>query len=78
MFRFKIRQRVYNPSDNVLRQLKRLDKSSPNFPDLLAEFLRMEEYEAPDFFYKLHNEDQVWFIEYLDNVCVCVVLSTPY
>lgn len=78
MFPFKSRQRIHEPSDNVLQQLNRLERSSPDFPNLLASFFRMEEYKAPEFFYKLHNEDKVWLIEYLDNVCVRVVLSAPY
>lgn len=67
---------VHGPSNKVLRELNRLQRSSPNFPNLLVNLLRIEERKAPGFFYNLHSKDKVWLIEYLDNVCVfCRVYS---
>ena len=56
----------------ILQQLDRLDKSSPQFPDQLASFLHGKGYE--DCLPKLQDQDVVWLIDYLDNVCLYIAL----
>jgi hypothetical protein len=61
-----------SPSSPVLQQLDRLDRSSPQFHDLLCNVLYGEEYTrcAPN----LQGDDLVWLVDYLDNVRRCVAL----
>ena len=57
----------------ILQRLDHLDKSSPQFPNQLASFLHEKGYE--DCLPKLRDQDVVWLIEYLDNVCLYIA---PY
>lgn len=56
----------------ILQQLDHLDKSSPQFSDQLASLLHEERYKLciPD----LQDQDVVWLVEYLDNVCLYITL----
>ena len=58
----------------ILQRLDRLNKSSAKFPDQLASLLCGKGYE--DSVPKLRNEDAVWLLEYLDNVCLYHALFT--
>jgi len=60
------------PLPEILRQLERLDRSSPWFPGELTDLLRGEAYKGcvPN----LQDEDATWLVEYLDNVCLCIAL----
>ena len=55
---------------DVLQQLDRLDKSSPQFSDQLTSLLREREYEA----HILNPQYGIWLIEYLDNVWLRIAL----
>ena len=71
-------QPVYKPSHKALRDLNRLERSSPNFPDQLTSLLSRKNYGDYNFLKSLQSQDKGWLIEYLDNVCVhlTVPLST--
>jgi len=56
----------------ILQQFDRLDKSSPQFPDELTGLLYKEGYK--NYIPKLQDEDVVWLVEYLDNVCSPIAL----
>ena len=60
-------------SQNLLRQLHRLDKSSSRFHDQLCNALYREEYKQamPD----LQGDDLAELVDYLDEVRCCVTLS---
>jgi hypothetical protein len=49
-----------------LQQLRRLDKSSPQFPRQLASLLHGQGYRSC--VTNLQDEDVLWLVEYLDNV----------
>lgn len=63
------------PSHIILQELDSLDKSLPQFPGQLTNFLSGERYKEriPEF----QDGDSTWLIEYLDNVGGCVVLCLP-
>ena len=61
---------VYKPSHDILQQLYRLKRSSPDFPNQLTSFLSGQEYEHLIFTDSLSNGDRAWLLEYLDNVRV--------
>jgi len=56
----------------ILQELDRLDKSSPEFPDQLTSLLYKEGYKncIPE----LQDEDVVWLVEYLDKVRIPIAL----
>ena len=56
----------------ILQQLGCLDKSLPQFPDQLTSLLHEKAYK--DCIQKLRDDNVVWLVEYLDNVCLCVAL----
>ena len=56
----------------ILEQLGCLDKSSPSFPNQLTSLLCEKGYK--DCIPKLQDEDVVWLVEYLDNVCLYITL----
>jgi hypothetical protein len=62
---------VYKPSNEALQELDRWERSSPNFPDQLANLLSRENFQDFEVCKSLLDEDAVWLIEYLDNVRVC-------
>jgi hypothetical protein len=74
----KAQRPVYKPSHEVLQELDRLERSSPNFPDQLASLLSRENFQDWDVCKSLREEDAVWLIEYLDNVCVRFTVSPLY
>jgi len=55
-----------SPSPQVLQELHRLDKSSPDFHDQLCNVLYGQEYVrcVPN----LQGDDLVWLVDYLDKV----------
>jgi len=55
-----------SPSPPVLQQLRRLDRSSPDFQDRLSNVLYGEEYRrcVPN----LQGDDLAWLVDYLDQV----------
>ena len=59
-------------SPNILQQLDRLDKNSPQFPDQLTVLLYNQRFKGciPE----LLDEDVVWLVEYLDKVCPSIAL----
>jgi len=65
------------PLPNPLKQLRRLDRSSPKFHDQLSNVLYGEDYKqcVPN----LQGDDLVWLVDYLDKVCrrIVVVLHSP-
>ena len=56
----------------ILREFDRLDKSSPKFPDQLANLLCGGGYR--ECIRNLRDGDVVWLVEYLDNVCISIAL----
>ena len=79
MFSRIVRRRVYKPSDDILqhipshdilRQLDRLKRSSPDFPNQLTNLLSGQEYKRPISTDALCDEDRAWLVEYLNNVRV--------
>ena len=52
----------------ILHQLKHLDRSSLQFPDQLASLLHTKGYKEA--IPKLHDEEVVWLVKYLDDVCL--------
>lgn len=58
-----------------LRQLRHLDKTSPQFREQLDDFFRGDGYR--DVFPKLHNEDLAWLAEYLDSVGLQIIFLRP-
>jgi len=60
------------PLPKILRQFDRLDKSSPQFPDELTNLFDGGGYKGWIFW--LQDEGASWFIEYLDKVCIRIVL----
>ena len=60
------------PLPEILQQLDRLDKNSPQFQDLLTSFLYKEGFE--DCIPKLQDEDIIWLVKYLDQVCLSIML----
>lgn len=53
--------------DSYIQRLRDLDKSSPLFPDQLATLIA----QVPvSFMSGLTNNDSLWVLEYLDNVCI--------
>jgi hypothetical protein len=74
----KAQRPVYKPSHETLQELDRLERSSPNFPDQLASLLSREDFIRWDVGKSFQNEDAVWLIEYLDNVCVRYTVSPLY
>ena len=70
MFSRIVRRRGYKPSHDSLQQLGRLERSSPDFPDLLITLLYGQEYNHPIFTDALSDGDRAWLVEYLDNVRV--------
>ena len=69
--RLRARKRVYRPSDEFLRQIDHLERSSPDFSYQLADLFKGK---GHDFNKKLGREDREWLVEYLDNVCALVAL----
>ena len=63
-------------SPELLQRFKRLDKSSPQFPDQLTNLLYKEGFK--DQILKLRDEDVVWLVEYLDEVCLSIALHLFY
>ena len=63
---------LYVTSPDILQRLDRLDKSSPQFPNQLTNLLHEKRYELH--ISKLQDQDAVWLIEYLDNVCLYTAL----
>jgi len=64
------------PNPPALQQLRRLDRSSSDFPDQLSNVLYGEEYQksVPN----LQGDDLAWLVHYLDKVCHHVTLPhTP-
>jgi hypothetical protein len=55
------------PESPVLQQLDRLDGSSSEFPDQLCNVLYGKEYIQC--VRNIHDDDVVWLIDYLDEVC---------
>ena len=74
----KAQQQIREPSHEVLQQLNSLERSSPDFPDQLISLLSREDYKDLASVDGAQSEDRVWFIEYLDNVCVHFTVSTLY
>ena len=64
-----------SPSTPILKLLRRLDESSPNFHDLLSNVLYGEEYQGC--VSNLHAADVKWLVEYLDRVRRCIILPRP-
>jgi len=64
-----------SPNPPALQQLRRLDRSSSDFPDQLSNVLYGEEYQkcVPN----LQSDDLAWLVEYLDKVCRHVALPRP-
>ena len=58
------------PSD-LLQKLRDFDRTSPDFHNQLADFLRGNEYK--DAVSSLRGEDLDWFVDYLDNVSLDTV-----
>jgi hypothetical protein len=56
----------------ILQQFNRLDKNSPQFPDQLANLLDKE--GLKDYISIFRDEDVVWLVEYLDEVCLSIAL----
>ena len=61
-----------SPSPPALQQLRRLDRSSPDFQDKLCNVLYGQDYveSLPN----LRGGDVVWLVDYLDEVCRRVAL----
>ena len=74
----KAQQQVHEPSHEVLQQLNSLERSSPDFPDQLISLLSRQDYKDLATADGAQSEDRVWFIEYLDNVCMRFTVSTLY
>lgn len=51
---------------DLLHKLRRLDQSSPEFPDHLTNLLY--EHGHRDYVANLRDPDSEWLVEYLDNV----------
>ena len=63
-------------SRNPLEQLRRLDRSSPDFHDQLCNVLYAREYERCVL--TLQGDDLVWLVEYLDKVrCRIAIPRSP-
>jgi len=64
-----------SPSLPTLRQLRRLDQSSPDFQDKLCNILYGKDYVecAPN----LRGDDVVWLVDYLNEVRRPVALPLP-
>ena len=60
------------PAHNLLRPLRRLNRSSPGFCDQLNDILYGEEYKK--WIPNIQDDDLVWFVDYLDGVCRCAAL----
>jgi len=63
------------PLPNPLKQLRRLDNSSPKFHDQLSNILYGEDYKqcVPN----LQGDNLVWLVDYLDKARRRVVLLRP-
>ena len=61
-------------SQNVLQQLRHLDRSSPGFHDQLSNVLYGEEYKQS--VKSLQGNDLVWLVDYLDEVRCHAFLPT--
>ena len=48
-------------------------KTSPQFPAQIARILDGAEYRAA--IKTLQDKDLAWLVEYLDNVCFCIILT---
>lgn len=59
----------------VLQQFKQLDRSSPNFPDQLTNLLYKQEYKES--IPNLQNEEVIWLVNYLDDVCLYFPCPSP-
>ena len=68
-----IRQ-TFGPSHQLLGQLNRLERSSPDFPSQLTSILSTRQYQDLHYLGNLGREDTAWLTEYLDNVCARVPL----
>ena len=62
------------PPPNPLQQLQGLDRSSPEFPNRLADILGEDWMNHAQ---NLSPNDLEEFVEYLDSVCVRVTLTHP-
>ena len=61
------------PLSKILQEIDRLDKSSPQFPDLLTKILSWKvQHKGGTWWFG--EKDITWLIEYLDNVSACVAL----
>jgi len=62
-----------SPSPAALKQLDRLNRSSPGFPDQLNDILCGEEYKqcAPN----LQEGDSAWLVDYLNEVRCHIALT---
>jgi hypothetical protein len=56
----------------IVQQFEQLNRSSPQFPDQLTSLLYKKEYR--ECIPNLKDEEVVWLIEYLDDVCLSVLL----
>lgn len=65
-----------SPSSPALRELHRLDKSSPGFGNQLNDIISGEKYAQCE--RNLERDDSVWLINYLDEVrCLTVLSRSP-
>lgn len=60
----------------ILQQFKQLDRSSPQFPDQLTNLLHKKEYK--ECILDLRDEDVVWLVNYLDEVCLHFAPVLPH
>ena len=58
------------PSSQALQELDRLDKASSDFDNKLRDVLYGQEYALHEEHFE--DDDLVWLIDYLDEVCRCV------
>ena len=65
-----------SPSSNPLQRLHRLERSSPQFPDQLANILAGDEYKG--YVSALRGEGLVWLIDYLDSVRLDITVPRSF
>lgn len=58
---------------DIIQEFKKLDTSSSLFPDQLTSLLYKKEYK--DCIPNLPDEDVVWLVNYLDDVCLCLACA---
>ena len=64
------------PTDSVLQQIYRLDRSSPDFRSQLDNALHRREYHQRA--QELNEDDLMWLVNYLDGVRCHITSSHTY